>query len=126
MAKFCYKVLSQADLSLHASPRQFNLRRKLVRTFAPNFYKRSTGFLRILLSAAVESSYPPSGKNYNDMVFGQPLKTHSVAVTSWEAQTGTVNWSTEIKSSDILEIGFSHSQDFVLVAAQDRIRTLAS
>jgi hypothetical protein len=81
---------------------------------------------RILLSAAVQSSYPPSGKNYNDMVFGQPLKTHSVAVTSWEAQTGTVNWSTEIKSSDILEIGFSHSQDFVLVAAQDRVVVLSA
>jgi len=76
---------------------------------------------RILISAAVQSTYPPSGTSYNKFLFGDRIEKKQISIVSWDLQSSSVIWTNQIEAGDILQVGFSKSQDFVLVAAKDRI-----
>ena len=97
--------------------------------FAPEHFQALafSADTRTLLSASTIQTYPVNNSGYNKMRFpdrSAELLKHRIV--RWDTQTGTLSWSQTFEAGAVLQIGFSHSQDTVLLAATDRVSILSA
>lgn len=82
---------------------------------------------RSLVSAAAMGPYPPPGNGYNQMSFPRSeQRTQTVKITNWDTQTYSAKWTKDLQSGDVLQVGFSQSQNFVIVAASNKVMLLSA
>lgn len=81
---------------------------------------------RSLLAVSVLGEYPPSHSGYNHMKFPDSHQTmKAIKITLWNTENFSPRWTKEIRAGNILEVGFDHSQNFVIVVASDKVILLS-
>ncbi len=81
---------------------------------------------RSLVTAASLDSFPPPGTTYNKIRFPAEQRLRAVKITNWDTQSYSARWSRELKAGNILQVGFSHSQNFVIIATSNKVILLSA